>query len=292
MLVYRGTEFDRIDKSAVTIGKFDGIHLGHLSLVEEVVGSSYPALMLTFLFEGQKSIYSDEEKKKLAESLGIDIYVEVPATREFFSIEPEEFIETFLCEKLGARMVVVGSDFQFGKDRTGDVNTLEKFSGKHGYELVTKEKLKDTEDKIISSTRVRDYLIKGELDRVEELLGRKYSITGTVTDGMRLGRKIDVPTANVIPTDDKLLPPFGVYAVSVDGRYGGVANIGIKPTVGSGNPIGVEVNIFDFDGDLYNKEIKIDLIEFIRGEKKFDSIDMLKKQIEKDTEKAKDILKL
>ena len=291
---YVGTDFENITDSAVCIGKFDGIHLGHRLLVNETVRSPYPALMLTFRFEGQKSIYTDVEKEKTASELGIEHYVEVPATKEFFSMEPETFIKEILCKKLGAKQVVVGTDFRFGKDRTGDVKTLEKFSENYGYKLTVVDKLKSDEGEIISSTGIRKYIADGEIKKANKLLGRNYSISGTVTGGMKLGRKIEVPTANIIPQNDKLLPPFGVYAVRVIGEgenaYTGVANLGVKPTVGGDNPIGLEVNIFDFEGDIYDREIIVEFIDFIRPEKRFDDIVTLKKQIETDVKKAQKIL--
>ena len=291
---YEGTDFENITESAVCIGKFDGIHLGHRLLVNETVRSPHPALMLTFRFEGQKSIYTDAEKEKTASELGIEHYVEVPATKEFFSMEPETFIKEILCKKLGAKQVVVGTDFRFGKDRTGDVKTLEKFSENYGYKLTVVDKLKSDEGEIISSTGIRKYIADGEIKKANKLLGRNYSISGTVTGGMRLGRKIEVPTANIIPQNDKLLPPFGVYAVRVIGEgedaYTGVANLGVKPTVGGDNPIGLEVNIFDFEGDIYDREIIVEFIDFIRPEKRFDDIVTLKKQIETDVKNAQKIL--
>jgi len=282
----------QIKNTAVCIGKFDGLHKGHRLLLQEAKDTGLPVVMITFLFSEFQGIYSYEEKKTLAELLGVDYFVVIPVTEEFMKMEPETFIKNVLVEKCDAKKVVVGADFRFGYKRAGNTEIL-KEKGKHfGFEVTVYEKL--TQDgEIISSTRIRKLLSSGKISEANTLLKTPYFMQGIVESGNQIGRKISVPTANIQPAKEKELPPFGVYAVRVQSgnkTYNGVGNLGVKPTIPGENPVGMEVWIFDYDGDLYDKEIIVSLIDFLREERKFANLEELQKQIAKDTTLAKEIL--
>lgn len=298
MLIWDHIPDDLSEETALCIGKFDGFHKGHRLLISEAKKTGNPVCVLTFVFNKTETIDSREEKQRIADSLGVEYYVEIEADRSFFSMSPERFISDIVRAKLHARYVVVGEDFRFGKDRAGDIKTLDISSAEYGYELkaLPKEKYGDED---ISSSRIRECIAAGEMEAVTRMLGRPYSMSGIVTTGNHIGRRIGAPTANLVPEPGKVMPPFGVYAVDVyfsdkySGEknneqtcYNGIANFGVKPTVGKDNPPGLEINIFDFDGDIYREKISVDMLYYIRPERRFDSLDELKAQIEKDIKEA------
>ncbi len=284
----------KLNGTAVCIGKFDGIHKGHRLLLTEAKKSGLTVVMFTFLFPGSgKCIYSYEEKLSLAESLGVDVFIAAPVTEDFMRMEPEKFVEEILVRRCDARKVVVGADFRFGHNRAGDVRLLQQMGAKNNYSVAVFDKLREG-GKIISSTRIRKLLTAGKLSEVNGLLASPYFIRGRVHTGNKLGRRMDVPTANISPAPDKELPPFGVYAVMVqvkDSWYEGVANLGVKPTIPGENPVGLEVWLFQYQGDLYEKTITAYLMDFLRPEQKFDSLSELKAQIQRDTAQAEEILR-
>lgn len=289
------TDLDfNLEDTAVCIGKFDGIHRGHRMLLRGAAESGLPTVMLTFLFPDYKGIYSYEEKLYLAEKLGIDFFVPIPVTKEFMHMSPEQFAADILTGRCHAQKVIVGSDFRFGYKRLGTPQTLQESGREHGFEVSIMDKLK-WDGEVVSSTRIRGLLSDGKMEQANALLETPYFIKGKVEEGNKIGRTMSVPTANIRPSDEKCLPPFGVYAVRVqtgaDGSiYNGVCNLGVKPTIPGKNPVGAEVWLFDYDGNLYGKELMISLYAFQRPERAFDSIGELKKQIVKDTEEARRIL--
>ena len=289
------TDFNfQFNNTAVCIGKFDGLHKGHRTLIKAAKKTGLPVVLFTFLIPKNRTLYSYEEKKFLAEKLGVDIMIAVPVTEQFMHMQPEVFVEKILVKQCGAKKVFVGSDFRFGYQRRGNVELLEKLSREGEFSVDVFEKVRQAGE-IISSTRIRDLLGKGEIPEVNELLGTPYFFRGTVISGNQLGRKMTVPTANLIPEETKVLPPFGVYALLVQvgqNWYKAVGNLGVKPTVPGDNPVGLEVWLFDFEGDLYGKDITACFYEFQRPEKKFPSMEALKTQIDADTIKAKEILLL
>ena len=301
--IYGKTEF-QFHNSCVTLGKFDGLHRGHqllLSQLYEYEKRGYTSVMFTFdyhpenLFSEKEIdlIYTEEEKKELLTRKGPQVLISYPFTKESANMEPEDFIRKILIQQLDAKVIVVGTDYRFGKKRRGDVVMLQEYTKVYGYELIVCEKL-TMEHKVISSTRIRDELKLGHISSVNEMLGSPYKIFGTVVTGHQIGRTIGVPTVNLLPPSHKLLPPNGVYAatVTVEGKtYCGVANIGCKPTVQSNGQLGVETNLFDFHEDLYGKEIEVALLAFLRPEKKFTSVTKLKEQVQKDIKQAKEFLK-
>ncbi len=289
----------------LTIGNFDGVHLGHQQLFKHVLKRAKEidgeAIVMTFYphplkvlrpeNNGPPVITCHKHKMKLIEQCGIDVVITVNFTREFALMSAREFVEEILWKKIGLKVIVVGWDYQFGRNREGDINFLKKEGERLGFEVDVLDSIK-VNGMIVSSTMVRKCVTEGDLKKAEKLLGRKYEIVGKVVKGRdRGGRLLGFPTAN-IRMEDKLCPQTGVYAVEVivDGKtYGGAANIGYNPTFGD-ESLSLETHIFDFSEELYGKEITVRLIERLRPEKKFSSPDELATQISHDIEKAKKIL--
>ena len=288
----------KLTNTAVTLGKFDGIHRGHKMLLDRIIAEKdLTSVMFTFdmhprnLFseEGISLIETEEERERYLKNTGLDYLVLFPFTKETASMEPEEFIREILAGKLGAKLVVVGTDFRFGKNRSGDTETLKEFSSKYGFETVVYDKL-FIEGIEVSSTEVRKAVTEGDVSLAGKLLGRPYSIFGTVIRGRSLGHTVGMPTANQALPAEKLIPPYGVYAtdVCIDDRiFRGVTNIGVKPTVGAEPAPLAETLILDFDGDLYGKQIELRLLKFLRPERKMASLEEVKDQVEKDAYAAR-----
>lgn len=287
--------------TAVTLGKFDGIHIGHQLLIREVLDGTKQGLKpVVFTFSSvdkirtdhiEGNILTEEEKKDYLERLGIQVMISYPFNDEMRHMQAQTFVEEILCNKLRAKKVVVGSDFAFGYKRKGDVNLLDKLSTVYGYELVVFDKVV-LEKQAVSSSTIRQELLDGHIENVNSMLGRHYSIEGIVVHGNQIGRKLlSMPTANIYPPFDKLLPPNGVYVTKTKTKYGeyeGITNIGYKPTIGGETRPGVETYLFDFDDDLYGQEIKVDFYTFERGEYKYDSLEELKHQMFLDGEFGRD----
>lgn len=295
------TDFSIEEPSVVTIGKFDGLHVGHqklLHLVCEKKKDGVKAVVFTFDVppgaklsgKGMDTLVTNEERCQMLEEQGIDYLIECPFVPEIMSMEPERFVEEVLVGRLKARYIVAGTDCGFGHNRRGDYKLLQKLAPTYGYEVDIVEKVQ-YQGRDISSTYVREEIAKGNMELADFLLGYTYRISGKVEHGNHLGgTKLDMPTANLFPPEHKLLPPNGVYATKtiVDGkRYEGISNIGTKPTVSEGNARGIETFLFDFSGDLYGKNITVELYTFERPEMKFASLDELKVQMHKDMEFGK-----
>ena len=301
MIYIKDPDF-KLENTAVALGKFEGLHRGHQLLFEEIKRQKKNGLSsVVFTFDmpprsalsgdsSYQQIYTKEERRLLLEEMDIDILVEHPFTKEFASQTPEEFVRNVLVGKAGAKKVVVGKDFRFGKKRSGNVEILREFASVYDYELIVVDKLQ-MGHKDVSSTRIRAHLEKGEMEEAEMLLGRPYAVLGSVVHGKALGRTIQIPTANQIADNNKLLPPNGVYISRVfirgeKGYHYGITNVGVKPTVETGNQKDVETNIVDFDRDIYGKIIKVELLHYRRPEMHFDSLDELRMQMEKDVAAA------
>lgn len=287
--------------TAVSLGKFDGVHRGHRLLMEEIKKSSkregltsvvftfsvHPSTLLTP--EHARMIYTEDEKRILLEELGLDVMISYPFTKETLKMTAKNFVSQVLIGKLHAKRIVVGSDFRFGKGRQGDVDMLRQYSRVYGYELVVVDKLKEN-GQVISSTGIRQLLKSGEMERANALLGSPYFLKGTVVHGNHIGRAtFSMPTANIIPGPEKLLPPSGVYATvtTLHGKQEpGITNVGVKPTVGDGYGIGVETNLFGTFEDFYGEEICVSFLKYIRPEQKFDSLQSLTRQMARDKETA------
>lgn len=292
MEVIKGLDF-KIENSAVSLGKFDGFHRGHRLLLERIrEQENLHATVFTFdgILKG-KQIYREEEKRYLLERLGVEREILFPFCDETRSMTPEAFIREMLVERMDAKLICVGEDFRFGKERRGDVNMLSEYAEKYGYDLCVLPKMKE-DGEVISSTRIRGELARGNIETANRLLGDPYFVGGTVVHGNALGRTIGIPTANLLPGEQKLLPAYGVYAtrVEVDGKtYGGVTNVGVKPTVGA-DQANVETTLLHFDGNLYEKQMRVSFLHFLRPEQRFDGLDELKAQISRDKETAERLL--
>ena len=297
------TEIQITEPTVISLGKFDGLHMGHKLLVDIMQKKKQDGLktvMFTFDIpprtivdrEMQNVLTTNGEKEFIFSKTGMDYLIEYPFTEEVRTMEPEAFIE-MLVRQLNVKCIVAGKDFRFGHNRSGNYETLEKYSSVYGYEAVIVEK-KEYQHREISSTYIREEIQAGNMETANMLLGYEYFVKGKVVHGKRLGRTLGIPTVNLLPPAEKLLPPFGVYVsrAVVGGKpYGGITNVGRKPTVGAENPVGVETHIFDFCDEIYGTEIEIQFLHFLRKEKKFDSVEGLKGQIEKDIESGRAYLK-
>ena len=284
--------------SAVTLGKFDGIHRGHQKLIRETMKAEEQGLQtVVFTFmrpprslvkgDGQPVLLTNREKRAHMEKLGVDLMIEYPFTEAVSRMEPEDFVEQVLVKGLKVKRIVTGPDFCFGYRRRGNITLLEQLSTVFGYELTVIEKERAADGQIISSTLVRQELLAGNVERANELLGYPYTVTGEVVHGNHLGRTFGMPTINQIPAEEKLLPPNGVYTarVEVDGHlYEGVSNVGYKPTIEGNYPRGVETYIFGFDKNVYGRTLDVQLFHYQRKEQKFSSVEELKAQLARDAE--------
>ena len=288
------TEFQVTEPTVISLGKFDGIHRGHELLMEQLAKKKKDGLktaIFTFDIPPKKNVEhvetkvltTNEEKMHIFEELGIDYLVECPFTKEIMCMEPEDFIR-MLVEKLSVKCIVAGEDFHFGHNRRGDYEMLRKYAGEYGYEAIILKKMKE-DARDISSTFVREEIAAGNIEKANHLLGYHYFVKGVVKHGNRIGRTIGIPTVNLLPPEEKLLPPFGVYVteVLIDGkRYRGVTNVGCKPTIEGKNPVGVETHLLEFREDVYDQVVTVEFIHRLREERKFENIEALKEQMQKD----------
>ena len=303
-------------KTAVTLGKFDGFHRGHQLLVDKIKeysSSEVDSLILAFDIGGRGLLSKEEQRDRVKEE--VDVLISCPLSDEIKKMSPETFVEEVLVKKLNVKYLVVGSDFQFGHNREGNIDLLRDCSKRFGFNLEVMPKLtfdskmiSNTlvdgkmlgsalfDDKIISSSLIKEFLEKGEIEQANHLLGYDYEIASVVSNGRKLGRTIGFPTLNIIPDQKKVIPKYGVYGCKVEIEnssvdhgleYEGICNIGTKPTAVCGGEPVAEVHVFDFHEDAYGKKAKIKLITFVRPEQKFSSIEELKSQIEQDIVDAK-----
>jgi riboflavin kinase/FMN adenylyltransferase len=306
MLIYPNTNF-KLPKSVVTVGTFDGVHLGHqkiLKTLKEVSEkNSYASVVVTFESHPQfvlnpqsvktlRLITTLDEKKQILETFGIDFLVVLNFNLEMARKTSTWFVEEVLIKQCNAALLVLGYDHRFGKDREGSFEFLMRNKDYWNLELI--EIPKQEMDSIkISSTQIREYLAIPNFTAAKFLLGREYSFEGNVVEGKKFGRLIGFPTANIKVDELKLLPPNGVYLVKVqydNATYIGMLNIGFKPTVGS-TELSIEVHILNFNQNIYNEKLTIFPIQKIRDEKKFSSLDELKNQIQKDKETCLNLIK-
>lgn len=292
----KGTTTFKIEEPTVlSLGKFDGLHRGHELLMDYVFQKKKEGLkaaIFTFDIPPKKNVEhiqtqvltTNEEKCRLFEKIGIDYLIECPFTQEVMCMEPEAFIE-MMVRQLKVKCMVVGKDFHFGHNRRGDYRMLQKYADEFDYEVEVVDKMQE-DGRDISSTFVREQIMAGNMEKANALLGYGYFVEGTVLHGRKMGKAVlGIPTINLIPPKEKLLPPFGVYLSITEWNgksYPGITNIGCKPTIEGENPTGVETHIFDFQEEIYGKEVKVSFISKIREEKKFASLDALKEQMARD----------
>ncbi len=308
MKIYRHIDEFHVENPILTIGSFDGVHLGHLKIInrlkeianekkgESVIFTFYPhPRLVLFPEEGNLRLLTTlHEKIRLFERAGIDHLIIYPFSREFSQLTYEDFVKTILVDSLKIKTLVVGYDHKFGKNREGSFSMLQDLSDQFNFQLEKLDVLL-IDDINISSTKIRNSLQDGNVKRANKYLGYSYTLHGTVIEGQQLGRRIQFPTANVQASDPtKLIPGHGVYAVFVnieDGRYQGMLNIGTRPTVNqNADNRSIEVHILGFDGNLYGKELELEFVEKIRDEQKFASIEDLRAQLEMDKQTVVDRL--
>jgi len=291
--------------SFVTIGNFDGVHLGHHMLFAEVVSRAYqkPGTSVVVTFEphplqvvrpeiGIKLISTYEQKVELISLAGIDVVGGIPFTSDFATTSAETFVDEALIKTIGVKELVVGYDYAFGKGRQGNIEFLQEQGRLKGFPVTVVEPYY-VDDMLVSSSKIRELVSEGKMMYVRKLLGRSYQIRGTVQEGKKRGGPVvGFKTANLHLSEEDLCPKHGVYVTQVvyEGKcYGGVLNIGYNPTFGE-NRLSAETHIFDFNQDIYGKKIKINLLKYLRGEKKFPGPEELAGQIQEDILQAKEIL--
>ena len=296
------TTFTTQQPTVLTIGTFDGVHLGHQKIVERVVTTARQEGLLATVFtffphprmvvqhdKGLKLINTLEEKKQLLQQLGVDLLVVQPFNEAFAQLTAEEFVSTILVEHLNVKKVIIGYDHRFGRNRTANIDDMRLFGKKYGF-AVEEISVQEVDEVSVSSTKIREALNKGDVTTAEHYLGTPYSLTGRVVHGLKLGRTLGYPTANIQVTEDyKLIPKDGVYAVYsyIDGRkVYGMMSIGKNPTI-EGKGASIEVYFFDFNGDLYDQKLTIEFVQYLREEQKFATIDLLKKQLQDDETAAR-----
>lgn len=304
-----GTREIHLENTAVALGKFDGLHRGHQILIEKIKeykAQGLKAVMFTFDFHPaaflqQKPlelIFTREERVQWAEKNGIDVLVEFPFTKETSAMAAEDFVKDILIDSVGAKVIVCGDDFHFGYQRRGSVEMLKELESEFGFKTDVCSKLQieapvydhdvftgRTEMCDVSSTLIREAIRRGDMTFAAKMLGAPFSVSGEVVHGRQLGRRLGMPTANVIPPMHKIMPPNGVYSSrTIVGAnvYHSVTNIGHNPTVAENNSKRMETYVYDFSGSLYGQEIEVQLFKFERPEMKFDGLEALKNQIHRD----------
>lgn len=313
---YDLNDIPRFENTVLTIGSFDGVHCGHQKILERVsqlaqsIDSQsvvitfhpHPRLVVTSQNPAKKESTSSlklltttEEKVDLFDRYGVDNVMVVPFNKEFAEQSPDDYIENFLVKNFKPTYIVIGYDHRFGSNRQGDITYLKKFESKYGYEVIEIEQ-QVIQELEVSSTKIRQALETADIQAANKLLGHPFSFTGKVVKGQQIGRQIGFPTANLEITERyKLIPPHGIYAVFayVEGKkYKGMMYRGNRPVLKDHHNITIEVNLFDFKQDIYGKKLKIELIEYLRPDKYFDSLEGLVIQLADDERQSRDILQI
>jgi len=300
------SEFNSTKKTIVTIGTFDGVHIGHQKIIEKLIQETKKAdcesLILTFfphpkmVLNGSSSIKllnTINEKSSLLEKMGLDNLVVHPFDKKFSNLSAEEFVKTILVDSFNLKKIIIGYDHRFGNNRAANIDDLISFGKKYDFE-VEQISAQEIDSVSVSSTKIRDAITDGNMIIANEFLGYDYILSGKIITGKQLGRTIGFPTANIkIEENYKLIPKNGVYIVKShlqEKTVFGIMNIGLNPTV-NGEDLSIEVHFLDFEADLYNKNITVSVIARIRDEQKFTSIDLLKAQIQEDKNYAISFIK-
>lgn len=290
----------------VTIGTFDGVHVGHQKIIKRLVNagnnSGFKSMVLTFFPHprmvlqkdtGIKLINTIDERSQMLDSLGLDFLLVKEFTQEFSRLSAEDFVKDILVEKLKAKKVIIGYDHRFGRNRNADIHDLKVFGETYGFE-VEEISAKDIDDVSVSSTKIRTALGEGDIIKANTFLGYHFMLTGTVAKGKGLGKQLGFPTANIIIEEEyKMIPKYGSYIVSSlinNQLVYGMMNIGMNPTV-NGETESIEVHFFNFADTIYNKKIQINLLNRLRDEQKFESVEALKNQLIKDKQTSLDYIK-
>ena len=308
MKIYNNfSDFVKVPNTIVTIGTFDGVHLGHQAILKDMVKTAkeiggetvvitfypHPRYVLNINAANLRFITTQEEKLKLLEKSGVDNVVVVNFTKEFSRVSSEDFIRDYIIKHINPVKLVIGYDHHFGNNRMGDFSLLSEMQNKYNFTLQRIE-AHDVENIAVSSTKIRHSLQQGDVERANALLGYQFSYIGKVVSGNKIGRELGYRTANIdLEKEFRLIETSGVYATYVDyegKEYKSMTYIGKKPTINNDEVENIEVHLFDFDGDLYDKEIKVRFVKRIRGEQKFESLDALKKQLQLDEKNIREIL--
>ena len=298
MTIYNNiNEFSSVNKTILTIGTFDGVHLGHQKVLERLTNSAkennLESTVLTFFPHPRtilnpnkplKLINSVKERTELLNRSKVDNLIIHPFDKNFSELDPEKYVIEILVKKLKAKIILIGYDHKFGKNRTADITDLKIYGKKYGFKVI-EIKAEEISNIAISSTKIRKAISEGNISTVKKYLGYDFSLSGKIVHGKSIGRTLGFPTANIeVKEEYKLLPKNGVYLIQSvinHNKYFGMMNIGMKPTIKESSKT-IEVNFFDFEGDLYHKNIEVNIKKFIRDEIKFDSLELLKSQILKD----------
>ena len=307
MRIFRNLdEIEHNKNTIVTLGTFDGIHLGHKEIIETVVkkasDSDSRSFLITFDPHPRKIVSKDnqvkllstlDEKLEIVKSLGMQNVFVVNFTKEFSQQSPEEFIQKFIINGIGVKEIVIGYDHHFGKGRGGSVETLLELGHEKGFDVTAIGEFK-IGNVTVSSTKVRHAILDGSCQKAAEMLGRYYSFSGLVVHGDNRGKELGFPTANLkVEDEDKLLPAIGIYAVECiieEKKYYGLLSLGTRPTFYSEGSLVPEIYLFDFNQNIYNKIVTVNLVEKIRDEQKFSSVDELIEQMNKDKKAGQEIL--
>lgn len=299
-------EIKRDEKSIITLGTFDGLHLGHQQIVESVIQKSKQSKSRSFLLtfdphprkvipgrNDVKLLSTLEEKILILEKLGLENLLVIKFTEEFSKQSPEQFVEKYLVNGTGIKEIVIGYDHHFGKGRGGDFELLQSFGQKFNFDVSIVPEF-SVDGETVSSTKIRNALLAGEVSKAGKMLGRNYSFKGIIVRGDGRGKKLGFPTANIsIDSEDKLIPAKGIYAGEciVEGeKHYGLLSLGSRPTFHKDGEVIPEFYIFDFERDIYDKVMQVNMVEKIRDEKKFNSVDELISQMKNDEEIGKEIL--
>ncbi len=284
------------EKTVVALGFFDGVHIAHRALIEKAVslskGKNCKSVVYTFdkNIKNNKLITDNEQKKRLIEMLEVDSLVFENVNEDFLKTTPQAFVKEIIKNRLNACCVVIGKHYTFGYKGAADSSVLVRLCQEEGIETFVMP-LMELDDFLVSSTHIRFFIESGEIEKVNKFLGRNFSVRGIVEHGNHIGHTIGFPTVNIYPEENMVIPRYGVYCVYVylkDKKYQGIANVGVKPTIGSEKPL-IEAHIFDIeDIDVYYEHTEIEFLSFIRTEKTFENIEMLGQQISQDKERARE----
>lgn len=288
--------------SGVGLGNFDGLHIGHMALINILISecalNDLHSIVYTFIKHPQNMlrkalidplITTNDQKIRLLERTALDFLFYETFDEAYSRLSPDEFINNILLDKLKARLVVVGFNYRFGYMGKGDVEYLKKCGEKLGFRVIVVPPVK-VKTEIVSSTLIRNYIKKGRMERVFQLLGRHFSLYGTVVCGRRVGRTLGFPTANIMALPTMVVPANGVYITKTkfeDKWINSITNVGVAPTLKEDSVFSIETHLLDYNEDIYGKNIEVCFIHKLRGEKKFESIEALKKQVQSDIKKAK-----
>lgn len=289
-----GKDF-KLNNTCVAFGQFDGMHLGHRAVIDKLIGQEsedITSVLLSFdynpvdIFGTKNVIYTEEEKQIILGENAPQVMISIPFDSQVADMEPEAFIKYILVDKLGAKFVIAGEDCRFGKNCSGNIDTLESLASKYGYSVI-RVKTVEEDGQAITSSIIRSAFETGSVEKANRLLGHAFTMFGEVAHGKALGRTVGMPTANLAVPSNKLIPGNGVYATlsEIDGAIvQGLTNIGQRPSVDNNSYITIETFLLDFSKDIYGKKIILEVHSFIRGVHKFNNLDEVKKQVEKDIE--------